>query len=94
MDDELVAIVQFPAIAAALFGQEWVDSQYELGSRDHKMYSGFVELLDRFPKAWWTYYQAEILSELRPDARLPSSGRVQRMHKRMEAIWRELGIEG
>ena len=92
MHDELVAALRYPSVASALIGQQWVDENYDSGSRDHRMYSGFVILMDRYPKSWWSYYAAHIVPEICTSYVLPSDYRIKRAHLRLEAIWRELGF--
>lgn len=93
MDDELVSLLQVPAVAAAYFGQDWVNDHYEPGSRDNSCYSGFVLLIERCPLAWWTYYEAYVLPQFYPNSPLPSPGRMQGLLDHLEKIWRELGFQ-
>jgi len=93
MDDELVSLLQVPAVAAAYLGQEWVDEFFENGSREHRCYTGLAILFAQHPKEWWTYYQANVLPDLRMVTRLPSPDRIRRAHSLLEAIWRDLGFE-
>jgi hypothetical protein len=92
MDDELVTVLQSPAVEAAFLGRDWVDEFFEPGSRDHRCYTGLAILFDESPREWWTYYQAYVLPELNINARMPSADRLRRMRTKLEAIWRDLGL--
>jgi len=92
MDDDSVALAQFPTVVATLKGQAYIDEEYECGSWDHAYYTAFLLLFDRHPRAWWTHYELLYVVEGWPNAKSPNAARLKVLGQRLADIFTELGI--
>jgi hypothetical protein len=82
--DDLDRLALHPAVAAYLFGQDYVDKRYERGSQEHKRYSVLVLATVGRPRIWSAFYQAHVLPDLVPDAIPPSKKRIHNMRNALD----------
>lgn len=92
MHDDLVVFAQFPEVGAGLFGQRYVDENYERGSREHRFYTAFRVLFDRHQKAWMTYIQISILPQMLASVPAPSAKRRRDMERYLRDALLEQGL--